>query len=106
MCEASSASTFHKCHRRTPVPVVSALIVDHVDYRWSLGKRDLLSGHFVVRVLTDLPASLSLSPKEYRLPREDREQRLPARRVALRRHVAAISQFACRSAYTRFSGRA
>jgi len=60
--------------------VVPAVIGDHVDYRWSMGKRDLLSGHFVVRVLTDLPASLFLSAKEYRLSRALRDQRLPVRR--------------------------
>lgn len=36
--------------------VVSVLIGDHVDYRWSMGKRDLLSGHFVAACsLTCLP---------------------------------------------------
>jgi len=34
----------------------------------------------VVRVLTDLPASLFLSAKEYRLSRALPDQRLPARR--------------------------
>lgn len=72
VCEVSRASTFHECHRRAPVPVsISVLIGDHVDYRWSMGKRDLLSSHFVVRVLTDLSASLSLS-KNIALPREVR----------------------------------
>jgi len=79
--------------------VVSALIGDHVDYRWSIGKRDLLNGHFVVRMLTDLPASLSLSPKEYRLPPRGPRAATscsPRRVAASRRHVAAISQFACK----------
>jgi len=38
----------------------------------------ILSDHFVVRVLTDLPASLSLSVKEYRLSREVRDFLLTA----------------------------
>jgi len=104
VCEVSRASTFHECHRRAPVPVsVSVLIGDHVDYRWSMGKRDLLSGHFVVRVLTDLSASLSLS-KNIALPprgKSVRERWLPARRVALRRHVTVISQFACKNGHVK-----